>query len=102
MIGTIAALSNRRICDDLGSCTTPHDRFSTASAGQARQRKGEHYRSQPACWYRGRNERQGHEPSERESGKHRDRPRDRRPDNDIRGICRVSHGEAIVEGLLRE
>src|SRR5205807_443514 len=50
--------------------------------------------SQPAGTA-GQNERQGHEPVEREPGKHRDRPRDRRPDNDIRGTRRISHGGAI-------
>src|SRR5262249_46401512 len=65
-----------------------------------RQRKGKHYRAEPACRYRGRQERQGHEPVEREPGKHRERPRDWRPDNDIRGICRVSHGRSAEPPLL--
>src|SRR5215471_20451919 len=67
-----------------------HDR-----PGEQRQRKGKHQRSQPACRYRGRNEWQGQEPVEREPGKHRDCPRDRRPNNDIRRICYIRHGGTI-------
>src|SRR6516162_5120798 len=69
-----------------------HDR-----PGEQRQRKGKHQRSQPACRYRGRNEWQGQEPVEREPGKHRDCPRDRRPNNDIRRICCIRHA-----GLLNQ
>src|SRR5215831_12281548 len=59
------------------------------------QREDKDNRAEPACRYRGRNERQGHEPVEREPGEHRDHPRDGRPDNDIRGICRISHGGTL-------
>jgi hypothetical protein len=34
-----------------------------------------------------------------ERGKHRERPRDRRPDDDIGSVCRVAHGE-IGEPML--
>src|SRR5712664_2985432 len=69
------------------------------ASGQ-RERKGKYDRAKPAYRYRGRQERQGHQPVEREPGKHRERPRDRRPDNDIRGICRVSHGGTGEPALL--
>ena len=36
----------------------------------------------------------------KERGEHRERPRDRRPDDDIGGVCRVTHGEIGEPTLL--
>src|SRR4029453_15738468 len=58
-----------------------------------RERYGKHRTTDPARGHRSRHERQGHEPLQGERGKHRERPRDRRPDDDIGGVCRVAHGE---------
>ena len=57
--------------------------------GGQRERYGKHRTADPARGRRSRHERQGHEPLQGERGEHRERPRDRRPDDDI-GVSAVS------------
>jgi hypothetical protein len=54
----------------------------------------------PLWRHRSWHEGQGHEPLQGERYKHRERPRDRRPDDDIGGVCRVAHGEIGEPTLL--
>lgn len=60
--------------------------------GDERQREDEHNPADPARGQRGWQERQGHGPLQGESGEHRERPRDRRPNDDIGGVCAITHG----------
>lgn len=84
--------------DDGGS--RPVDGYVRAGPGDGsdrpngqRVRCGKHRTADPARGHRSRHERQGHEPLQGKRGKRRDRPRDRRTDDDIGGVCRVAHGE---------
>jgi hypothetical protein len=75
----------------------------TVTMAQANSASAEdkHHRAEPACRHAGRQERQGHEPVEREGGNDGKPPCQRRPNNDLSGICRVIHGgtsERRVEG----
>jgi hypothetical protein len=68
--------------------------------GEQCQRHGKHRAADPARGHRSRHERQGHEPLQGEPGEHRERPRDRRPDDDVGGVCGVTHGEIGEPALL--
>jgi hypothetical protein len=73
--------------------TGPGDRAD--GPGDQRQREDKHDRAEPACRQVGRQERQGHEPVERQPGKDGKPLCKRRPNKDLSGICRVIHGGTV-------
>jgi hypothetical protein len=66
--------------------------------GDQRQSEDKHHRAGQACRQGRRQERQGHEPVEREPGNDGKSPCKRWPNDDLSGFCRVTRGGTVPQG----